>query len=142
MDVVADASAILCAYFPDEFSPQAKKLMLDYALGRIILYGPRFLILELINACLVAARRRRINEEILIKAVQDISTLQIKWIDIEKEADKIFALSRKYQISAYDSAYIISAQIKGCKLFTADEGLFNALKHDLHFVHLLNDYPF
>ncbi|MGB9848821.1 MAG: type II toxin-antitoxin system VapC family toxin [Moorellaceae bacterium] len=140
MNIVADASTILCAYFPDEFSPKAKKLMLDYALGRITLCGPRLLVLELINACLVAARRRRISEEILTKTVQEVSTLQIQWIGIEKEADKIFALSRKYYISAYDSAYIISAQMKGCELFTADEGLFNAVKHDLNFVHLLPDY--
>lgn len=141
MDVVADASAILCAYFPDELSPRAKELMLDYALDRISLCGPRLLVLELINACLVAARRRRINEEILFKTAKEISSLQIMWVDIEKEAEKVFSLSRKYQITAYDAAYIIAAQLKGCEFFTADQRLYNAVKHDLNFVCLLSEYP-
>ncbi|WP_258359737.1 type II toxin-antitoxin system VapC family toxin [Moorella sulfitireducens] len=140
MDIVADASAILCAYFPDELSPRAKKIMLDYALGRINLCGPRLLILELINACLVAARRRRISEEILLKMAKEVSSLQILWVDIEKEAGTVFSLSRKYQITAYDAAYIVSARLKGCEFFTADERLYNAVKHDLNFVRLLGEY--
>ncbi|WP_338827777.1 type II toxin-antitoxin system VapC family toxin [Neomoorella thermoacetica] len=141
MDVVADASVILCAYFPDELSRRAQKLMLDYALGRISLCGPRLLVLELINACLVAARRRRISEEILFKTAKEISSLQIIWVDIEKEVEKVFSLSHKYQITAYDAAYIVAAQLKGCKFFTADERLYNAVKHDLNFVRLLCEYP-
>ncbi|BCV20362.1 type II toxin-antitoxin system VapC family toxin [Moorella sp. Hama-1] len=141
MDVVADASAILCAYFPDELSSKAKKLMLDYALGRTNLFGPRLLALELINACLVASRRRRISDEVFIKTAKEITALQIAWIDVEQESDRIFSLSRKYQISAYDTAYIAAAQIKGCELFTADQRLHNAVKNDLKFVRLLSEYP-
>ncbi|GEA16635.1 hypothetical protein E308F_28810 [Moorella sp. E308F] len=66
--------------------------------------------------------------------------MQIIWIDIEKEAEKVFSLSRKYQITAYDAAYIVAAQLKGCEFFTADQRLYNAVKHDLNFVRLLSEY--
>ncbi|PRR70282.1 type II toxin-antitoxin system VapC family toxin [Neomoorella humiferrea] len=90
MDIVADASAILCAYFPDELSPRAKKLMLDYAIGRITLCGPCLLVIELINACSVAARRGRISE-----IAKEISALQIRWVEIEEKVETNFSLSRK-----------------------------------------------
>ena len=42
--------------------------------------------------------------------------------------------------AAYDSHYLALAEIAGCPFWTADERLFNAVRHELVWVHWLGDY--
>jgi predicted nucleic acid-binding protein len=42
--------------------------------------------------------------------------------------------------AAYDSHYLALAEIAGCPFWTADERLFNAVRHELAWVHWLGDY--
>jgi predicted nucleic acid-binding protein len=111
-----------------------------YAVGHINICGPKFVLLELINACLVAARRHRIDRTTLLKLVEEISLLQISWVDIETYSRDLFSLCDKFHIAAYDASYILSAQLKGCKLITADLRLYNAVKNSLPFVQFLTQF--
>jgi len=43
-DLVVDASAFLAAYFPDENSMSAHRIMEEYALGKVNLWAPRLLL--------------------------------------------------------------------------------------------------
>lgn len=140
MDVVADASAILCALFPDESSEQAKQLLGDYAVGLIDFYGPRLLMLELLNSCLIAKRRNRITEETFKRLTQELSGLQINWVDIEDHPFEIYHVCNRFNVSSYDAAYIVCAQQRGCDLLTADHRLYNAVKDEMPFVRLIKDY--
>jgi predicted nucleic acid-binding protein len=140
LNIVADASAILCAVFPDEASDQAKLLMKDYALGKVDFYGPSLIILELLNSCLIAKRRGRISQENLEKLVEELSGLQIKWVDIENHPLEIFYICSKFNISSYDASYIISAKLMGSELVTADRRLYNSVRNDMPFVRLIDNY--
>jgi len=140
MDLVVDASAVLCAYLPDEFSPFARKLFEDYALGRVDLYAPGILMHELINACLVAKRRGRISEQLLDKLVEEIAALQVNRVEVETHSKEIFAAGRRFNLTAYDACYVVAAQMKGCTLITADRKMYDAVKHELSFVVTLEDY--
>lgn len=140
MNLVIDASALLKAYLPDEASPQALTLMRDYALGRINLSAPRLLILDLLNACWVAARRGIINKQVLEDLVEHLASLQIPWIDVEVSAKEIFRTSTEFGITAYDAAYIVAAGTAGSQLVTGDKKLYHAVKDKLGFILLLANY--
>lgn len=140
MDLVVDASAVLCAYLPDEFSLFARKLFEDYALGRVDLYAPGLLTLELINACLVAKRRGRVSEQLLDKLVEEIAVLQVNRVEVEARSKEIFAVSKRFNLTAYDACYVVAAQMKGCMLVTADRKLYDAVKNELSFVVNLENY--
>jgi predicted nucleic acid-binding protein len=134
LDIVVDASVILSAYLPDENMPFAQKLLKDYALGRINLYGPRLLLLELLNACLVAEKRGKVNAQLINKLMEEIIGLQINWVEVEAQIKEVFAISKRFNLTAYDACYVVAAQMKGCILVTRDQKLYNAVKNSLSFV--------
>ena len=140
MDIVVDARVILSAYLPDENMPFAQKLLEDYALGRINLYGPRLLLLELLNACLVAEKRSGVNAQLINKLMEEIIGLQINWVEVEAQIKEIFDLSKRFNLTAYDACYVVAAQMKGCILVTRDQKLYNAVKNYLSFVITLESY--
>lgn len=139
VDVAVDASVILAAFFPDESSSQAHLLMENYALGRVTFWAPRLLILELLNACLVAKKRNRIDECVLNDLAAAIAALDVRWVDVEKNPLQMFSVSKQYSLTAYDAAYIVAAQMKGCKLVTGDLKMYEAVKKSLPFVVLLEN---
>lgn len=140
MDMVVDASALLAAYFPDEGTLQAHCLMEDYALGRVNLWAPRLLILELLNACLMARKRNRIAEYVLDDLAIRIAALDIHWADVEENAQQVYSLSKEYGLTAYDAAYIVAAQMRGRKLVTGDLRMYDTVKESCPFVVLLQNY--
>lgn len=139
-DLVIDASALLAAYFPDEYTPQAHNLMEEYALGQVDLWAPRLLVLELLNACLTARKRNRISEEAMDELSAQFAALDINWVDVEESAEQIFFLGKEHGLTAYDAAYVVAAQMKACKLITGDRKLYEAVKGELPFVVLLEDF--
>jgi len=125
--IVIDASVILAAFFPDENSRQARRLIADYAEDVVTFHAPRLLILELVNACLVAFRRGRIEETIFNQLVDTMTSLQISWVDIELYGRELAQTAKEYQISAYDAAYVQVAKLLNCKLVTGDIKLATAV---------------
>ena len=137
--IVIDASVILAAFFPDENSRQARRLIADYVEGVVEFYAPRLLILELVNASLVAFRRGRIDETIFNQLVDTMTSLQISWVDIESHGRELAQLAKEKQISAYDAAYVQAATLLNCKLVTGDIKLAVAVGDPV--VTLDNYYP-
>ena len=139
-DVVVDASALLAAYLPDEGSAQAHRLMEDYALGRVTLWAPRLIVLEFLNACLVAKKRRRIEEGVLDDLARQIAVLDIGWVEVERNTAQVFSISQQFGLTAYDAAYVVAAQMKGCRLVTGDLKMYESVKASLPFVTPLIGY--
>mgnify|MGYP000876010312 FL=1 len=125
--VVIDASVVLAAFFPDENSLPARRLIADYAEGIEEFYAPRLLTLELVNASLVALRRHRIDEAIFNQLVEAMTSLHINWVDIESHGWELAQLSKEHKISAYDAAYVQAAKLLNCKLVTGDIKLVMAV---------------
>jgi predicted nucleic acid-binding protein len=76
----------------------------------------------------MAVRRRRITEDKALRFVNDLGSLPI-WIDPESTArcfDKVFALGRRYALTAYDAGYLEVAIRAGVPLATLDQDLRKA----------------
>jgi predicted nucleic acid-binding protein len=130
--VIADASVILRAFFPDEAQARAQAVIREHVAGRIQLKAPTLLPYELSNAVWRGERRKRIKPE---ETDQILAALQGLDIAIEPvEWAEILPLARAFNCTAYDAAYLALAQRLGEKLITGDERLYNAVHSKLDWV--------
>src|SRR4030066_358045 len=141
MIITIDSGVLLKAYFPDETGhAEAQSLIGDYARGNITFHAPNLIAYEIINACLVASRMARFPKERAKELMGEMLGIEIAREDIEPLKERIFDISTKHNISAYDGAYIAVAESKHIPFLTADKKLFNNLKHYYSFVKWIEDY--
>lgn len=141
MTIVIDSGVLLNAYFPDEEGHrEAQGLIADYARGDATFCAPALITYEIINACLVASRMARFPKEKAKELMTEMLGIEIIKEDIEPLKDRIFDISAKHRISAYDGAYIAIAELKHIPFLTADKKLFNTLKNHFSFVKWVQNY--
>jgi predicted nucleic acid-binding protein len=126
--LVLDASVVLTWCFPDEESQKAT------AISERIAEGDRVAVTafwrhEILNALLVAERRRRLTRELSQAFIEDLN----RWpVDVDEDAtstvvfDVTQALCRKHGLTAYDAAYLELALRGGHGLATVDDHLHRA----------------
>lgn len=135
MSLVIDSGILLKAYFPDEEGhKEAQNLIKDYARGSITFFAPTLITYEIINACLVASRMARFPKKRIKELIEAMLGIELVKEDIESIKDRIFDISSKYSISAYDGAYIALAESRRMPFLTADKKLFNKLKNHFSFI--------
>lgn len=136
--MIADASVLLCAFFPDESQAQAQALLRDHAAGRARLKAPTLVVYEVTNAVWQAERRGRISSAQADKILQAASGLEIELLPLEW--GESLPLARQFNRSAYDAAYLSLADRLNEHLITADERLYNAVRSKLKWVEWIGNY--
>jgi predicted nucleic acid-binding protein len=139
--MIIDASVILSAFFPDEAQPRAQALIGEHVAGRLALKAPTLLIYELSNAAWQAERRGRITRSQADEILQAIAGLEIEIIP--QSWGEMLPLARRFNLSAYDAAYLALAEQTGETLVTGDERLYHAVHPHLDSVQWIGaaDYP-
>ena len=138
MNIVIDASVLLKAYFRDESGHSAaQELIKYYARGECNFIAPSLITYEIINACVVAHKKGRIDLDLVKEVLHEMLLLEIRREEVEHLAHRIFDISRRYNRSAYDASYIALAEEQNCDLITGDEKLYNAVSKQLKWVKLL-----
>ena len=91
---------------------------------------PRLWHLEVLNVLMVAERQRRITAEQSDNFLQSLSVLPIETdpMPITIQDKEVIALARKYQLSAYDTAYLALAIGEELQIATRDKGLSAAAR--------------
>ncbi len=84
--------------------------------------------LEVLNACLVLLRRKRIRKEHFDAA---LSALQRLAVEVDADGARqawttVAQLAREHRLSAYDAAYLELAQRRRLRLYTRDAALLKA----------------
>ena len=136
--MIADASILLCAFFPDESQAQAQALLRDHASGRERLKAPTLVVYEVTNAVWQAERRGRISSAQAEQILRAAAGLEIELLPLEW--GESLPLARKFNRSAYDAAYLSLAERLSERLITADERLYNAVHSKLKWVELIGNY--
>jgi predicted nucleic acid-binding protein len=124
--IVIDASVTLAWCFPDEASDYADGVLL--ALKNRTAIVPSIWSVEITNALFVGERRKRIQQPEVRRFVELLKALTILE-DGQPFADtvsNILPLSREYELSAYDAAYLDVAVRHGAPLATLDSALQKA----------------
>ena len=133
--MVVDASVVLRWYLPDEDQGQAALDLLNlYLSDDLEIVVPSLLEYEIINGLVVAQKRGRIKEAVIISAIEGFLNLGIKTVRLAGLYPRILHFCRVYSRSAYDSSYLALAEAEQIDLITADEALYNALRKDFTWV--------
>ena len=117
-----------CAWcFDDQSTPYTEAVLKSAVAGAVIVV-PAIWRLEVVNALLVAERRKKITTAKIAVFLEDLRQLPIT-VDL-KGLDLVFTdvldQARLYQRSAYDASYLELAKRLGPSLATKDEPLRKA----------------
>ncbi|MDQ2842524.1 MAG: type II toxin-antitoxin system VapC family toxin [Acidobacteriota bacterium] len=127
--VVVDASTALAWCFPDETSADADNVLVSLE-GKTELV-PAVWGLEIANAVLAGERKKRLTQPeirrftVLLESLSLVQDVQ----PVGEHIDKVLPLARKYNLSAYDAAYLELSIRTGAPLATLDEKLGKAASH-------------
>jgi len=126
-DFVADASATLPWCFADEATPATEALLERLRAGEAGIV-PAHWPTEVMNALVMAVRRKRIDIERVMRFTRALPALRIQ---IERPQDPgqwgaVLRIAPQHQLTIYDAAYLELALRKGLPLATLDGDLRKA----------------
>jgi predicted nucleic acid-binding protein len=122
--LVVDASVLASVLFAERGGEHA----LAWLQGRA-LCAPFLIDFELANAALQKTRRRTMSEDAAAAALQALATLDLERLGVD--AAEVLRLAARYELSAYDAAYLWLAAALGAPLATFDDALGAAAKRHL-----------
>ena len=126
MSLVLDGSAVVAWCFEDKTTPAIDALMIRVAESGAVV--PAIWRLEIVNALVVAERRKKILPEKSAQFIYDLQRLSIL-IDLDGMGhifSEVLNYSRVYQRSSYDASYLELAKRLGLPFATKDEPLKKA----------------
>ena len=133
--MILDASVVLKWYLSDEkLSSSALSLLDQYVFGELEIMAPSLLEYEVINGLMIAQKRGRIKEAVILEAVEGFINLDIKYHSLTPLYPKTIQFTRKYDISFYDASYLDLAHKEKAFLITADNRLLEACQKDFKWI--------
>lgn len=135
MNIVLDASVVCKWFLPRETGGKQAEIYKERHIeGKLTVNVPILLFFEVANTL---ATKSKLSSKVAVEAISLLDQLGLKQhcLDLPKFFQAI-KLSKKYQISVYDTAYLVLAQSLRCNFITADEKLFRKVCR-LKFVKLL-----
>ncbi|MDI6752983.1 MAG: type II toxin-antitoxin system VapC family toxin [Thermodesulfobacteriota bacterium] len=137
---VLDASVVLKWYLSDEDHGQAAlDLLKRYLADDLEIIVPSLLEYEVINGLVVAQKRGRLREEVIISAIEGFANLGMRTVGVSGLYSRVVYFCRAFNRSAYDASYLALAEAERIPFITADETLYKAVKKDLELVKWLGD---
>ncbi|ODS52813.1 MAG: twitching motility protein PilT [Agrobacterium sp. SCN 61-19] len=127
MPFVVDASVVGAWLLPDEENAHA-----DETLARMAdddAFAPDLLIHEIRSILLNAERRGRISSDLIHSGLARLRALPLKFSGPGDDSE-VVRLSRKYQLSSYDAAYLALAVLDQLELATLDRKLAAAARKE------------
>jgi predicted nucleic acid-binding protein len=122
---VLDASVAL-AWFLDQpvasVASKARQALIDGSRALV----PALWVFEIANGFVVAERRALITEPEANQSLAELDQLLVQAVDITSDiipAPRLLTLSRGFRLSAYDAAYLETAQRERLPLATLDQPL-------------------
>ena len=125
MAVVLDCSVVASLCFADE-DRDAVGGILD-RIGDEGAVVPSLWWFEIRNVLLMGERRKRITAEESAEFLAELDRLPIE-IDREPASDSVLALARRFDLTAYDAAYLELSVRRAAPLATLDEKLAAAAR--------------
>lgn len=127
---IVDASIAIKWLFDDEdYSDEAKSILLAFQSGSIHLLAPDHLYHEVLNALRTGVRMRRVTTDYAIDAMRDFLQLAVPVVDGPSLFSAGFNASLEYDCAFYDGLYLALADQAQCPLLHADRRLHNTLRN-------------
>jgi predicted nucleic acid-binding protein len=138
---VIDASVALKWFLPDEAEgKKALDLLEGYLDGHVSLICPALLSYEVMNGLILAGRKGRIPKEIIKTAFEGFLQLGIPIKDPFLGYSNLIRYCLQANLTAYDSSYLVLAEMEKMPLITADEKLIKAMGKEFSWITRLMDF--
>ena len=121
--LVVDASVCLKWVFKEENSDRARLLLTQQGKNEVLLLVPALWEYEIVNGFASAMLRKKISFLQARKFLKLVLEADLEIISMSGLLEKCLENAKKYQISAYDSAYVTLARENGLILVSADDRL-------------------
>ena len=140
MRIVLDASVILKWYLLDEeHGEKALEFLNRFVSDDLEIIAPALLEYEVINGLVAARKRGRLQEDLIVSAVEGLMNLGLRMVGLSGLYSRVIHFCKAYNRSAYDASYLALAESEKISFITADETLYNSVKKDLNWVKWLGD---
>jgi len=140
--VCVDASFMVALFIPESFSRTTLRLWEEWVLGDVSIFAPALLRYEVISALYRKALRGLVTWDDSQSAQVQFLSLDIDFQDPKGLPARAVELARFYQrLNTYDAFYLALAEHLDCKLWTADERLYNAVHKDFGYLRWLGELP-
>jgi len=140
--VCVDASFMVALLIPESFSRTTLRLWEEWVLGDVSIFAPALLRYEVISALYRKALRGLVTWDDSQSAQVQFLSLDIDFQDPKGLPARAVELARFYQrLNTYDAFYLALAEHLDCKLWTADERLYNAVHKDFGYLRWLGELP-
>jgi len=141
--VVVDSSIMIKWIFEEPDSKAAKALLADWTDKDFVMLVPPLLACEMANVLHQNASKGEISVEESKHSLIDILDLELE-IEVSQLPElsiRALEIAQKYALKAtYDAHYVALAERKSCEFWTADARLWRAVRKDLPWVRLLDEY--
>ena len=138
--LVLDASAAAGWFLPDEATPESLKLLEWVAKGSSPLVEPPLFGYEILNMLRYAVARRRTTEPEAKMALHSIKDLPVEEVPLTPETRSlVLETADRHNLTAYDAAYFVLADLRGLPLVTADKDLLR-LRSKFRWVKGISDF--
>lgn len=134
-EVVVDASLALKWIEEEQYSIEAWALLQDWRHRRMRMLAPALFAYEATNA--IAKRVKRLQLTLAV-AKERLAALLENGPVLQQDASvnlRALEIMKRFSLpSAYDAHYLALAEARQCECWTADERLWNTVKHQLSWV--------
>ncbi len=138
-NLVVDSSVCMKWAFEEEGSEIARRILTDYQNDKILLFSPAIWEYEIVNALASAVHRKKISPLKSTNYLNLFIQSKPQIISLSDLLKPCLENTNRYQISAYDSAYVTMAKENKMLFISADEKLVRKIK-DSKTAILLKDY--
>jgi predicted nucleic acid-binding protein len=140
--VCVDASLIIWSLVPFPLSAAAEAVLTQWQADQTALIAPALFAFEV-----TASLRRLVYLNEITATEGEVAFARFLRIHVRlSQRQAIFPLAwhlvkQFNRPRAYDTAYLALAQLNNCEFWTADEKLYNAVRHELTWVKWIGHYP-
>ena len=138
--ICIDASLALKLVFSESDSDQAEAEWQSWIRSGMEVTAPFLFIYETTSVLRNRVYRKEITQSEADEALGILTALRITYLHPPAMRQAAWKLAQRFnRPTAYDSFYLALAQLEGCPFWTGDRRLYNAVKNELEWVHVLGD---
>lgn len=138
--ICIDASLALKLVFAEADSAQAEAEWQKWIRSESEVATPFLFIYETTSVLRNRVYRKEITQSEADEALGILAGLRIAYLHPPAMLEAAWQLAQRFnRPTAYDSFYLALAQLEGCPFWTGDRRLYNAVKNQLEWVHVLGE---
>lgn len=140
--VVIDASLALKWVLTEPFSDEALALLEEWRMQEVRLCAPELLIYEAASALYKRTTRGELPLDQAQKALDELIDTGPRLVTGAPLSSRAMEIAQDFKRpTAYDAQYLALAERENCACWTADERLWNAVRHRIRWVRWIGERP-